>query len=122
MKVNERSLIVIGILFVASLVILLFYCAQDFDGESFTLTLFFIFCIFSFMLIPFWLQYEFIYGQYDSIQEDIRNPYCSMDKDRIQDFNARLYSYQEDYQNGNVFTCFMFGDELMELEFLEEGE
>lgn len=119
---NETSLFFIGIMFLASLVIVLFLCVQDFNGVSFSFSLFFIFCIFSFMLVPFWLNYQFVFGEYDSIQEDIRNPYCSVDKDRIQDFNARLYSYQGDYQDGKVFTCLIFGNGLMELEFIEEVE
>lgn len=33
--------------------------------------------------------------------------------------NARLYSYQKDYQDGEFFTCLVFGDGLMSLKFIE---
>lgn len=119
---NETSLTVIIICFVFSLVILIFLCIQDFDAVVFLYTLFFILCIFAILLVPFWVEYQCIFGQYNSIKEDLENPYCTVSTERIQKMNARLYSYQKDYQDGKILTCSIFGDGLMELEFLEEGE
>lgn len=119
---NEISLIVIGCMLAVSLFLLMLLCVQDFEAVACWSVLISILLVFSVLLVPFWLQYEFVFGQYDSIQEDLRNPYCSVSKDRIQEFNASLYSHQEDYQNGKTFTRFIFGDDLMELEFIEAGE
>lgn len=119
---NVVSLTVIGCLLAFSLFLLVILFVQDFEAVVLWSAFMSVLLVFSVLLVPFWLQYQFIFGEYDSIQKDLKNPYCSVSKDRIQEFNASLYSHQEDYQNGRTYTRFIFGDGLMELEFLEEGE
>lgn len=116
---NEMTLFVIISSLIGCLILTIIDCLRDSDSIVLIFKLFFLFCFGAILLIPFWIQHEMIFGQYDSIKEDLKNPYFSVSTERIQNMNARLYSYQKDYQDGEFLTRFVFGDKLIELEFIE---
>lgn len=116
---NGMTIFIAILLFVAILIISVVFSLIYVDGLFAIVSVCCVVVMGVWFSVPFEKQYQKIFGEYDSIKEDLKNPYCSVSKDRIQEFNACLYSYQMDYQNGDFLTCLIFGDGLMELEFIE---
>lgn len=119
---NGMTIFIVLLLLVVSLIILVVFSLINGDGLLVIISVCLVVVMGSWLSVPFEKHYQIIWGEYNSIKEDLKNPYCSVSKDRIQEFNACLYSYQMDYQNGDFLTCLIFGDELMELKFIEYGK